>query len=153
MCQCTEVTFIQTHTHTATNTQWHKQTDTFEVKQKHCCLMTHHSLIYIQCKFQTLPKEHFFCCHLFIFHSFSFVSLSLSFLSLNQPPVLSFYLLYYLSQPSIFSLLSSQPSTSLLLPHTHWHTHMHRLTNTQTHTHTVSCTRPFCSSTVAAPKS
>lgn len=54
--------------------------------------------------------------------SLSFVILALS---LNQPPVLPFffYLLYYLSQPSIFSLLSFQPSTSLPPRRTDWHTH------------------------------
>lgn len=35
----------------------------------------------------------------------------------------SFYLLYYLSQPSIFSLLSFQPSTSQPPQRTNWHTH------------------------------
>lgn len=39
--------------------------------------------------------------------------------SLNHPPVLSFYSLYYPSQSSIFSLLSFQPSTFQLLLHTH----------------------------------
>lgn len=34
-----------------------------------------------------------------------------------------FYLLYYLSQPSIFFLLSFQPSTSLPPRRTDWHTH------------------------------
>lgn len=129
---CLTFLFYSNHTHTGYLKGWSGSNATQRYNPIRWCLTTYTHLsswarnnwaVYWDVCIHPIHSVYRFCSYYdsLLLH----FSLSSSYFLRSFSHWISFLSLYLLSKPSIFCLLSFQPSTSPLIKHTHWHTHIH----------------------------